>query len=258
MYTYFLYIRDKTSHKGHVFETEIYKSYGSWINTLSIDVWFVMIGQYLEKIQLFENLESEGEKNQNIEKIAFKVVQMKSLALHITNKKKIHIKKFWYIYCRKFIKYLHGTQSLLNILMIFGMKEKKTIILTQCFVGYCYKYTYLCYLRNVLWSRVIFCFASWWPCEHLQIWVKTTKITSLEINSVYFMNICVFEGQHSMLNILPHFIWIYMMYISKHLLLIVVWIIRWNHAAGTNCLNRPEHFISFKIVYQSLQLVFVR
>ncbi len=53
---------------------------------LSIDVWFVRIGQYLAKIQLFENLESEGAKknnkknNLNIEKIAFKVVQIKSLA----------------------------------------------------------------------------------------------------------------------------------------------------------------------------------
>ncbi len=38
------------------------------LNKLSIDVWFVMIGQYLAEIQLFENLESEGEKNLNIEK----------------------------------------------------------------------------------------------------------------------------------------------------------------------------------------------
>ncbi len=38
----------KTSHKG--------------LNELSIDVWFVMIGQYLAEIQLFENLESEGAK----------------------------------------------------------------------------------------------------------------------------------------------------------------------------------------------------
>ncbi len=30
--------------------------------TLSIDVWFVMIGQYLVEIQLFEYLESEGAK----------------------------------------------------------------------------------------------------------------------------------------------------------------------------------------------------
>ncbi len=77
----------KTRHKGTVFEIEIYAS--SWINKLSIDVWFVRIGgQYLAKIQLFENLESEGiKKNLNIEKIAFKVVQMKFLAMHITKQK---------------------------------------------------------------------------------------------------------------------------------------------------------------------------
>ncbi len=48
---------------------------------------FVRIGQYA-KIQLFVNLESEGAKtNRNIEKISFKVVQMKSLATHLTNQK---------------------------------------------------------------------------------------------------------------------------------------------------------------------------
>ncbi len=42
----------------------------------------------MSEIQLFENLESEGaKKNPNIEKIAFKVVQMKFLAMHITNQK---------------------------------------------------------------------------------------------------------------------------------------------------------------------------
>ncbi len=46
-----------------------------------------MIGQYLAEIQLFEHLESEGAKNLNTEKIIFKVVQMKSLAMHITNLK---------------------------------------------------------------------------------------------------------------------------------------------------------------------------
>ncbi len=40
-----------------------------------------MIGQYLAEIQLFENL------NLNIEKISFKVDQMKFLAMHITNQK---------------------------------------------------------------------------------------------------------------------------------------------------------------------------
>ncbi len=41
------------------------------------------MGQYLAEIQLFENLESD----QNTEKITFKVVQMKFLAMHITNQK---------------------------------------------------------------------------------------------------------------------------------------------------------------------------
>ncbi len=36
-------------------------------------------------MQLFENLEFEGAKNQNTEKINFKVVQMKFLAMLITN-----------------------------------------------------------------------------------------------------------------------------------------------------------------------------
>ncbi len=49
------------------------------------------------------------QKNQNIEKIIFKVVQMKFLAMHITNQN--------YIYGTK---YLHGHD--LNILMIFGIK----------------------------------------------------------------------------------------------------------------------------------------
>ncbi len=74
----------KTSHKGNVFEIENYTSSESWINKCSIDVWFVRIGQYLAEI---EKLESEGANNQNIEKIAFKVVQMKFLAMHITHQK---------------------------------------------------------------------------------------------------------------------------------------------------------------------------
>ncbi len=50
------------------------------MSKLFVDVWVVMIGQYLAEIQLFENLESEGaKKNLNIEKIAFKVIQMKFL-----------------------------------------------------------------------------------------------------------------------------------------------------------------------------------
>ncbi len=61
-----------------------------------------------------ENLESEGAKlNLNIEKIAFKYVQMKSL--HITNQSNV-LNIF--------------TEHDLNILMIFGLKEK-SIILTH-------------------------------------------------------------------------------------------------------------------------------
>ncbi len=48
---------------------------------------FVMILQYLAEIQLFENLDLRVQKNLNIEKITFKVVQMKFLAMHITNQK---------------------------------------------------------------------------------------------------------------------------------------------------------------------------
>ncbi len=46
-----------------------------------------MIGQYLAEIQLFEYLESEGTKNIWFEKSAFKVVQMKFLAMQITYEK---------------------------------------------------------------------------------------------------------------------------------------------------------------------------
>ncbi len=38
-------------------------------------------------MQLLKNLESEGAKKLNIEKIAFKDVQMKFLAIHIINQK---------------------------------------------------------------------------------------------------------------------------------------------------------------------------
>ncbi len=101
----------KTSLKCTFFEIEIYTSSESWINKLSIYV-FVRIGQYLAEIQLFENLESEGAK-----KSKYWENSLKSL------------KKFIYIYGKRFTKYLHGTWSLLNILKIFGIKEK-TIILT--------------------------------------------------------------------------------------------------------------------------------
>ncbi len=46
-----------------------------------------LLGQYLVEMQLFKNHESEGKKYQNIEKIAFEVVQIKFLTIHITYQK---------------------------------------------------------------------------------------------------------------------------------------------------------------------------
>ncbi len=75
------------------------------------------------------------QKNLNIEKIIFKVVQMKFLAMHITNQKLsfdiFTVRKLQNIFME------HD----LNILMIFGIKEKCIFCPTQCIVVYCYKYT---------------------------------------------------------------------------------------------------------------------
>ncbi len=86
-------LNHKTSHKGNMYyKGYIYTSSESQINKPSIYVWCVRIRQYYKyyksEIQLFANLESEGaKKNLNIEKINFKVVQMKFLTMHITNQK---------------------------------------------------------------------------------------------------------------------------------------------------------------------------
>ncbi len=64
----------KTSHKVQFFQTEIYTSSESWINKLSIDVWFVKI--WLDRIGRDTTIvKSEGtKKNWNIDKNAFKAV----------------------------------------------------------------------------------------------------------------------------------------------------------------------------------------
>ncbi len=78
-----------------------------------------MIGQYLAEIQLSENLESEGAKNKNIEKITFKFVQMKFLAMHITNKK-----LSFDIFTVGNLQNIFMEHDL-NILIIFWHKRKK-------------------------------------------------------------------------------------------------------------------------------------
>ncbi len=72
-----------------------------------------------------ENLESEGARKWKTEKIAFTAVQMKSLAMHIT---KLKFMKFKYIYGRKCTECLPGIWCLLNILIIFGIKEKSILL----------------------------------------------------------------------------------------------------------------------------------
>ncbi len=62
--------------------------------------------------------------NLNIEKITFKVVLIKFLAMYITNQKL----SFDIFMVRNLQKCLNGTWSLLNIPKIFGIKEKFIIL----------------------------------------------------------------------------------------------------------------------------------
>ncbi len=66
------------------------------------------------------------QKNQNIEKITFKVVQIKSLAMHITNQKL----SFDILTVGNVQNIFMEHDLYLNVLMIFGIKEK-SIILTH-------------------------------------------------------------------------------------------------------------------------------
>ncbi len=110
------YICDpRPQNQGHFFFIEIYISQ-SRINKLSID-WLVKDNIWL-RYNYLKICNLRVQKNINIDKMAFKVVQMKFLAMHITNQKVRFYGK--YIYCRKFMKYLIGTWSLPIILMIFG------------------------------------------------------------------------------------------------------------------------------------------
>ncbi len=71
----------KTSHKGQYFNLYII------INKLSIDVWFVMKDNIWLRYNFLKIWNLRVQNNLNIEKTAFKVVQVKFLAMYITNQK---------------------------------------------------------------------------------------------------------------------------------------------------------------------------
>ncbi len=76
---------NKTSHKGTFFEIEMYASSESWMNNISIDLWFVMIGQYLKIWNLRVQKKSKYWENHEVK------IKMKFLTMHINNQKCILI-----------------------------------------------------------------------------------------------------------------------------------------------------------------------
>ncbi len=76
------YICDPGQQKGH--KGQFFTSSESWMNNLSTDVWVVRIGW---DTAIWKSGIWGSKINLNIEKITFKVVQMKFLAKHITNQK---------------------------------------------------------------------------------------------------------------------------------------------------------------------------
>ncbi len=99
---------------------------------------------------------------------------------------------FWYIYSRAFTKYLHGTWSLLNVLMIFGISEN-TVICTHTMYFFCYCYKYTPNLRLVLWSRV-----TYWHYLETVVWKHVFLIPPVWQNQLYDLKqLSVLQGIES-------------------------------------------------------------
>ncbi len=62
-----------------------------WPWTTNGPLMYGLIGQYLAKLQLFEKNELGCKKILNIEIVPFKVVQIKSLAMHTNQKESVDI-----------------------------------------------------------------------------------------------------------------------------------------------------------------------